>query len=54
MGNKGLKDFGVTAEQVGAVTPTASAEGLLTVIDKADKESYGGKFWSFDGSELKY
>jgi hypothetical protein len=54
MGNKGLAQFNVTPEEVNAISPAESAKGILTVVDSAKKESHGGKFWNYDGSEMRY
>jgi hypothetical protein len=57
MGYRAIKAFaesGVTVEQISAISPTESANAIMAVIDKAEKGSHGGKFWSYDGSELEY
>jgi norsolorinic acid ketoreductase len=54
MGHTAAKGFGSTVEEVGAISPDASATGVLSVIDKAGKETHGGKFWDNNGEELSY
>lgn len=51
---KAAGEAGLTIEAFGAITPLASATGLLSVVDKATKESHGGKFWNYTGEELRY
>jgi len=46
--------IGTKVEDLGAISPEASAAGVLAVVDAATKESHGGKFWSYDGSALTY
>jgi len=46
--------IGTTLEALGAITPEASAIGILGVVDAATKKTHGGKFWSYDGSALTY
>jgi hypothetical protein len=46
--------MGFTLEQLGAITPAESATGILSLIDKATKETHGGKFWNVDGTELAW
>jgi norsolorinic acid ketoreductase len=36
------------------LTPRQSAEKVVEFIDAATVEKHGGRFWSYDGSELKY
>lgn len=46
--------MGAKLEDLGAISPEASAAGVLAVVDAATKESHGGKFWNYDGSPLTY
>ncbi|KAI9639450.1 uncharacterized protein MKK02DRAFT_39748 [Dioszegia hungarica] len=48
------EQLGATLEQLGAITPAESATGILSLIDKATKETHGGKFWNVDGTELAW
>lgn len=54
MGKAGAASVGLTTEQLGAITPLASVEGILSVVDVATKATHGGKFWSYTGEELTY
>lgn len=54
MGLEAAKGFGMSIEEIGAITPSESAKSLLAVIDAAKKDSHGGKFWSYTGEELKW
>lgn len=54
MGLEAAKGFGMSIEEIGAITPSESAKSLLTVIDAAKKDSHGGKFWNYTGEELKW
>lgn len=54
MGKAGAASVGLTTEQLGAITPLASVEGILNVVDVATKATHGGKFWSYTGEELTY
>jgi hypothetical protein len=49
MGKAGAALSGLTAEQLGAITPSASVTGILSVVDLATKETHGGRFWSYTG-----
>ena len=46
--------IGTKLEDLGAISPEASAAGVLAVVDAASKESHGGTFWNYDGSALTY
>lgn len=46
--------LGMTPEQLGTITTKESAIGVLAVIDKATKETHGGKFFDNLGAELSY
>jgi norsolorinic acid ketoreductase len=48
------EQIGTKLEDLGAISPEASAAGVLAVVDAATKESHGGKFWNYDGSALTY
>lgn len=54
MGRAAAVQFGRKIEDLGAISETTSVEGILAVVDKATKETHGGKFWSYDGTELTY
>lgn len=54
MGRSGAQALGYTAQQMGAITATDSALGMLRIVDAATKESHGGKFWSYTGEEMSY
>jgi norsolorinic acid ketoreductase len=54
MGDAAAKAFGASLEAFGAITPLQSAQGVLEVVDKATKETHGGKFWDNTGKELTY
>jgi norsolorinic acid ketoreductase len=54
MGRTGAAAMGSTVEAMGAISTLESVSGLLGVIDKATKETHGGKFWSYTGQEMTY
>jgi hypothetical protein len=54
MGKAGAASVGLTVEQIGGITASASVSGMMRVIDIAAKESHGGKFWSYTGDQLTY
>lgn len=51
-GEFAAKEWGVDVEP--PVTVEQSVKGMLEVIDGASRERYGGKFMSFDGSEIPW
>ncbi len=53
MGNKAAAHAGMSPEDV-PVTLEESVNGLIAVFDKADKETYSGKFWDQNGSQLPW
>lgn len=50
----GAKALGISMEQMGAIQPSESAAGILSVIEKATKKSHGGRFFDNTGKELTY
>jgi norsolorinic acid ketoreductase len=54
MGNSGADVFGMSLDEMGAITTQESVSSLLAVIDKATKTSHGGKFWNYTGEQLVY
>jgi hypothetical protein len=54
MGKYGMDFFGIPIESSGAITPEESAKGLLEVIDKAERDTHGGRFWTNTGEELPF
>jgi norsolorinic acid ketoreductase len=54
MGQAAADDVGMEIDALGAITPLESVTSLLAIIDKATKESHGGKFWNYDGEQMAY
>jgi hypothetical protein len=54
MGNHAADTFGVKLEDLGGISPDESIKGVVRVIDEATKATHGGKFWSYDGSQMTY
>lgn len=54
MADEALPALGMTKEQAKPISVEESTEGLLAVFDQATRGSHGGKFFSYDGSELPY
>jgi hypothetical protein len=54
MGKAGAASLGLTTADINAITPLASIQGMLSVVDTSMKDSHGGKFWSYTGEELAY
>jgi hypothetical protein len=46
-----LANVGFTGAEAGAISSEASAKGVLGVVDVANKESHGGRFWSYTGEQ---
>jgi norsolorinic acid ketoreductase len=46
--------MGAKLEDMGFITTEESAIGVLAVVDKATKETHGGKFFNNLGEELLY
>jgi len=54
MGQAGAASVGLTTKEMGFISSTESAKGILAVIDASTKETHGGKFWDYNGAELTY
>jgi norsolorinic acid ketoreductase len=54
MGKSGAASLGMTVEQLGAISPSDSVRGILSVVDVATKNKHGGRFWSYTGDEMTY
>ena len=54
MGQSGAASVGMTTKEMGFISTTASAEGILAVVDVATKGTHGGRFWDYNGIELTY
>lgn len=54
MGTSGAAAYGISLKDMGGITATQSAQGILSVVDAATKETHGGKFWSYNGDEMTY
>ncbi|KIW15321.1 hypothetical protein PV08_05366 [Exophiala spinifera] len=53
MGNKAAALAGMNAEDV-PVTLDESVSGLISLFDKANKETHSGKFWDHTGTQLPW
>ncbi|KIW88756.1 uncharacterized protein Z519_10803 [Cladophialophora bantiana CBS 173.52] len=53
MGNTAAEFAGMKAEEV-PVKLEDSVNGLISVFDKADKTTYGGKFWDQNGVQMPW
>lgn len=51
---EGMAQIGMVPKTMGALLPEESAKAMLEVIDKATKETHGGKFWKYDGEEMRF
>jgi len=51
MGSRTAKRIGKTD---GMIDVQTSVSGMLSVIDKADKENYSGRFWSYEEKEMPW
>ncbi|KAI2601978.1 hypothetical protein GGR54DRAFT_654900 [Hypoxylon sp. NC1633] len=51
LGNRGAEAFGL---KEATVPVSASAAGIVKVIDAAERETHGGKMWAYDGRQVPW
>lgn len=44
----------MTIADVEGISLTESVSGILALVDKATKETHGGKFWSYTGEQMEF
>lgn len=54
MAEEAIPALGMSKEQAKPISVDESTNGILGVVDEASRESHGGKFYSYDKSQLPW
>ena len=46
--------MGANPKDFDPITASEGVAGVLSVVDKATKETHGGKFWNYTGEQFEW